>query len=129
MLKKQKWLFIAILYTIFVLVVSLVKFDKPPKLSISNTDKIVHFGIYFVFTIVWFMCFIETKVPKSVTKSIVKAAGLAFVFGVLIEVLQHINPIARSGDINDVIANTLGIIVAILVLNNARIRNALKTKK
>lgn len=129
MLKKQKWLFIAILYTIFVLVVSLVKFDKTPKLSISNTDKIVHFGIYFVFTIVWFMCFIDGKVLKSVTKSIAKAAGLAFVFGVLIEFLQHINPIARSGDIKDVIANTLGIIVAILVLNNAKVRNALKTKK
>jgi VanZ family protein len=57
MLKKQYWLGLAIAYTVFILVISLVKINSKIDVKVPQVDKIVHFGIYFVFTILWFVCF------------------------------------------------------------------------
>lgn len=109
---------------------SLIKLEKVSNLSISNADKIAHFGIYFVFTIVWYACFInERAVYKTNLRNLIMAALLAFVVGVAIEILQHLNPLARSGDVKDALANTLGIVLAMLVLRNSKINDALKSKK
>lgn len=129
MLKKHVWFLFASAYTIFVFVISLVKINKSVDIKISNFDKLVHIGIYFVFTLIWFMSFFKKDVKVLFFKSLIKASILAFVTGVVIEFLQDLNPNARSGDVNDVIANTMGILLAILCLFQIKKYHALNSVK
>ena len=115
-LSKQKLLLLAITYTVFVYVISLIKVQSPVRISINNLDKVVHFGIYFVFTLVWFGCFSGLEFKKSIFKGVFKASLLAFFVGLSIELLQEFLRKARSGDVYDVLANSLGILMAVVLL-------------
>jgi len=112
-----------------VYVICLVKIEKPKMVSVSNFDKFVHFGIYFIFTIVWFAYFEGVKFMTPIIKGLIKAALLAFIAGVSIEFLQEELTKARSGDINDVFANCLGILFAIVFLYQIKKHKELKTVK
>ena len=128
-LNKQKLFLIAITYTIFVYVICLVKIEKPKSISVPNLDKLVHLGIYFVFTIVWFAYFKGLKFMTPMLKGVLKAVLLAFVVGVSIEFLQQGFTKARSGDIKDVFANCLGILLAVVFLYRIKKYKELKTVK
>jgi VanZ family protein len=67
MLKKQYWLGLAIAYTVFILVISLVKINSKIDVKVPQVDKIVHFGIYFVFTILCLTLYYNYK-SKQTTK-------------------------------------------------------------
>ena len=117
MLNKKQWLVVASVYTIFVFFASLlpVNGDVGPKLL--HKDKIVHMAIYFIFTIVWYAFFY-----KSVKENIyIKTISLAFCVGVLVEVLQETITMSRSADFYDIIANSLGIIIAILCIKQFKL--------
>ncbi len=129
MLSKQKLFLIAITYTVFVCVISLVKVQSPVKITISNLDKLVHFGIYFIFTIVWFGYFSGTVLKKPIFKGVLKASLLAFFVGVSIEVIQQLFTKVRSGDVNDVLANSLGILMAVFLLYQIKKYKELKSVK
>jgi len=113
---KQQLLLLAITYTIFVYVISLVKIEKPIDISISNLDKLIHAGVYFVFTLVWFGYFYGLQFKNRIFIGVLKASVLAFFVGVSIEVLQEFLRKARSGDVYDVYANCLGILMAVVLL-------------
>lgn len=114
MLNKRQWLVIAIAYTIFVFFASLlpIKGDVGPQLL--HKDKIVHVAIYIIFTIVWFAYFYNS----SKKNNYIKAIALSFCTGVLVEFLQETLTLSRSADIYDIIANCLGIIIAILCIKH-----------
>lgn len=126
MLKKSYWLFLAITYSLLVLLVSLVKIKKEVDIKVPQFDKLVHFGIYFVFTIIWFACFYNYS-KSGVVKNLIKAAIWGLGFGVVVEILQSLNPNARSGDVLDVLANSIGIIVAVLIIKNTKLIRLLKS--
>ena len=128
-LNKQKLFLIALTYTIFVYVICLVKIEKPKGISVPNLDKLVHFGIYFIFTIVWFGYFEGLKFVTPILKGVLKAVLLAFVAGVSIEFLQQEFTKARSGDVQDVFANCLGILLAVVFLYRIKKYKELKTVK
>ena len=116
MLSKRKLFLIAITYTIFVYVISLVKVQVPVKISIRNLDKVVHFGIYFIFTLIWFGFFSGLDLKKNILKEVLKASLLAFFVGISIELLQEFLRKSRFGDVYDVLANSLGILMAVVFL-------------
>ncbi len=113
MLKKQL-LIISNLYSFALTTLSLVKVnDKLP--SIENSDKVYHAIAYFIFMILWYYTFyFKFKLKKN------KALLLAFIasvsFGILMEILQGVLTKTRQSDVNDVIANTIGVILALLML-------------
>ena len=115
MLKKIKWLYVAIFYTILVFVVSLVSFKDVPQPSISMFDKMVHLGIYVVFTIVWFFNLYLDRQWRY-DKAVWFAAIFAILVGVLIEYLQGAVTVTRSADVNDMLANVLGTVFAVIFL-------------
>lgn len=127
MLKKQTWFVLALTYTILITIVSLVKVKPPVDIKVHQADKWVHFGIYVIFTILWFAHFKNSPKEPLSSKPILKSSFLAFLFGVLIEVLQHFNPYARSGDVLDVLANTIGIVIAVLILKKTKISRVLNS--
>ncbi|WP_377714538.1 VanZ family protein [Pseudofulvibacter geojedonensis] len=105
----------------------MVKIKKEVDIKVPQFDKLVHFGIYFIFTLVWFAFFYNYSKSTAVVKNMLKAAIWALVFGVVVEVLQSVNPNARSGDPLDVLANSIGIIVAVLIIKYTKLIRLLKS--
>ena len=128
-LSKRKLFLIAITYTIFVYVICLVKIEKPKAITISNFDKLVHVGIYFIFTIVWFAYLKAGSFIGSIKREVLKSVLFAFIAGVSIELLQQGLTNARSGDIKDVFANCLGILLAVVFLYQFKKYKELKSVK
>lgn len=114
MLKKFA-LILVIVYTIILTFVSLIKPENIPDIEVSYSDKIFHFLAYGLLTFLWFCAFFY-HFNFKISKSITYAALVSIVFGIIIEVLQDKLTTYRTLDILDVLANTSGVILAVLVL-------------
>lgn len=124
MLKKQA-LVIAVLYSLALATVSLVKINNLPNAGISFADKIFHFLVYSVLALLWVNTFFF-KFKYKKTKAIIYAALFSIIFGIIIEVLQGSITASRHTDIYDAIANTLGVLIMVIILlinKNTYIKN------
>ncbi len=107
-----------ILVCTLVLILSVINTGVLPKTDVPSADKIVHTIMYLGITMI--LIFDQTSyLRKKITKL---QSYFAFLFpigfGSLMEIIQHILP-WRSGSIYDFIANTLGVIIAILIMSIA----------
>ena len=109
-LLKGNIFFIAIATTIGILCLSLIKVPKS-DINISNIDKLYHSFAYFVLTISWLISFRK----NSKNKYLVVISCI--IFGIIIEVIQSTLTNYRTGDLLDVLANSLGVILALLIFN------------
>lgn len=127
MAKIFYWL--APVYTTLIVYLSIG--DNPsPAIKINNIDKIYHGGAYFMMALLWYFFFYSRFLQqqshfnftwKDILKSWYKPMGIAaailsFIVGVLVEFAQEYISVNRTMDIYDGIANTTGIIFAILLL-------------
>jgi VanZ family protein len=102
----------AIIYTIALVFVSLISLHGIPSLGSSFDDKIYHFLAYFILAGLWITYYKPTK--KKQTLLLVFIALL--LFGILLESVQHqLNP-NRTFDLNDMLANCIGILVGTLIV-------------
>jgi VanZ family protein len=109
-------LFVAGLYTVFLAISSLVKLEKINVGSFKPTDKLLHLGAYFGLLVLWKVYFILKDKPESTYKrNLFKIAGLAVLFGMLIEVLQGELTSYREPDWYDILANTVGVLLAVII--------------
>ncbi|WP_306353438.1 VanZ family protein [Flavobacterium sp. '19STA2R22 D10 B1'] len=107
---------LALFWTIFITLLSLMRFSEVPKIEVENVDKYVHFIFYFGFTMLWYLG-LSTKFNTVKKEKIAAIAlGIAVVYGIMIEVIQGMFTVSRNADVYDAIANTCGSIFAILVL-------------
>lgn len=108
-LLERSALFIAISITIAIAYLSL---SKPIQLDLPITffDKVLHVTAYFTLTVSWL--FALKKYPKNTLIIL-----LLFLYGVLMEFLQGWLTTYREKDIVDVIANSVGILIALLIFN------------
>jgi VanZ family protein len=110
MIRNNKF---SILISLMILYLSLANaktFEKAGLFDIKYLDKLVHFGLYFLFTIT---VIYEHRNQFSNTRQLLLTALIPFSFGTIIEFMQSDFTRTRSGDIIDVIANTAGIIAAL----------------
>ena len=112
---KNTTLSLAIGWTILILVLSKVKFNKLPSVQVSGVDKYVHFTFHFTFTLLWGF-YNRLRLGQWVLKSSLIIVCLSIGYGILIEILQETFTQTRKADIMDVAANAAGAIVALLVL-------------
>lgn len=105
---------ISILLTITIIWLSLYPLNEL-NIKFTVSDKLLHATAYVVLTLSWL--FSVKKAHKSF-KYKFQIAFLIFLFGIIIEVLQSTITTYRTGDYLDVIANTVGITVAILTFDN-----------
>jgi VanZ family protein len=94
----------ALLWTAAVLVVCVLPGEYVPDAPIRVADKLVHVGLFAVFGLLWLH-------GSPARRGAVVAWGLAF--AVAIEALQEALPIGRSGDVFDVVADALGLALAV----------------
>lgn len=112
-LLERNALTLAILATILIGVMSL---SAVPKLNIGlgikSGDKYLHFIAYFGLSTIWYIA-LKDKIQKRLYNFFVPLA-LIF-YGIILEGLQSGITTYRTGDIYDALANTVGVIVSLVV--------------
>jgi VanZ family protein len=114
MLRILKYHWRAILWIIFIAIACLMPGEQYPSTlffaRIPYFDKMVHFGMYFIFAL-FLMSGFSRQYGKISAKAYIFSFILAFLFGALIEFIQE--KVGRSYDIYDMIANMVGVIVSL----------------
>ena len=110
---KHFYKYIAVLATLFVIYMSL----KPPDASSQiwsffylPGDKILHVICYFTLTIIYFFSFYNSQ------KKVFLSSLFSFLLGFILELLQILKIFKREFDYFDILSNTLGICIAILII-------------
>lgn len=105
-LLKDKILIIAIIVTVSILYLSLMRMPKY-NIAISHIDKLQHCIAYFTLSISWLLTFYKQNKKYLVVISCI-------LFGIIIEILQQTITSYRTGDYLDIIANSVGVLLGLL---------------
>ncbi len=118
LLEHKFLLALVVLYTSVITLLSLARIIIPiPVAHIKGSDKLAHGMAYFIFTGIWFFFFFfSEKQKKSFRQSVLRASIICFLFGILMEALQSLLTSYRSSEWYDIVANTSGMIFAVLLL-------------
>ena len=108
---KDKILFIAIGIMLFIGYLSLKKIDNIP-IHLSHSDKIYHAIAYFLLGLTWLLSFPKSLLNRNLKYAIVISC---IIYGIVVEVLQGTLTTYRTASLLDIIANTVGVIIAMLV--------------
>jgi VanZ family protein len=112
-LLERNALILAIVATVFLAILSL---SAVPKLNlglgIKAGDKYLHFIAYFGLSLMWYFA-LKDRINQKIFKIFVPLA-LIF-YGIILEGLQSGLTTYRTGDIYDAIANTAGVIAALIL--------------
>ena len=98
-ISKNKWLFW--MWSFFILIVCTIPASKIPSSSFAFTDKIVHMGLFTIWTILALLIYPGKSLP-------VILAGLAY--GLSLEFYQQLMPFGRTFDWWDELADAVGIL-------------------
>lgn len=113
---RNRFFWGALLWTVLVAVFCLIKseaFKGAGFLNIPYKDKYVHFVFYFVFTVLWIKAFKDSGNKSKIVAAVFCAAVS---YGILIEICQALFTNSRSADFLDVLANTCGALIAVLLM-------------
>lgn len=114
-----KFLLKRYLLTLLTLILILcLTFYKPVGITRTSTvveiDKVVHFVMYFTLCAVfWYETFRITLRPNPYLMALF-AVVLPIIFSGVMEYLQYLLTSYRTGDLDDFISNTIGVLVALL---------------
>ena len=119
-LNKFTFFYLALSWTIVITLLSLFSLSRIPKielgLELGFADKIIHFFFYLILTIIWHLYF-YVKWRFTLKKYVLVSIALgAFIYGMLIEVLQDVLPYDRSAEWADILANTFGVITGTVII-------------
>ena len=107
MILKFKW---TILWSIFVLILCGIPGDKLPHDSWMDewmVDKIVHVGLYAILLLLFLV--------ESKGENVILGLCYGVLWGIFIEILQQFIFYKRSFDLLDMIANSVGCVIGVLV--------------
>jgi len=87
------------------------------KISLGDfnpTDKMMHLGAYFGLAILWFLYYIfKNQEERIKIKGFFNISIIIILFGMLIEVLQGALTDYRDPDWADILANSIGVLLAL----------------
>ena len=116
-MKNYFWLISSLIWAGLILYLSFfnpISVD-PVEPWFKNQDKAGHFVFYAVLSMILVKTFSQEIVIQN---SLMVAALIALVFGILIELGQHFFTFDRDGNFLDVFANGLGILLMIVLINS-----------
>ncbi|MDT0643364.1 VanZ family protein [Zunongwangia sp. F363] len=103
-------------YTIALTYFSLIHLGKISVGSFNPTDKMLHATAYFLLVSMWKLYFIISSRDRVNYKAnLFWISGLSILFGMLIEVLQGTLTSYRDPDWFDILANSTGVLLAVLI--------------
>ncbi len=104
-----------LLWALFIMIVCAIPGERIPKLTFLEwlkPDKIVHFLVFGILTILILRSFLDAGTLQWNEKNIFFfAVIISSMYGALVEILQYSVFINRSGDIKDALANTIGAVL------------------
>ncbi len=105
---------IAITLTILIIISSLISISSLgiKLIRVENSDKYAHIISYFILSMSWF--YASQHDFKSTRQKLILIA-LLVAFGIIIEALQEGITTYRHADIYDVLANSVGILLAAIL--------------
>ncbi|CAI8431883.1 MAG: Uncharacterised protein [Flavobacterium sp. SCGC AAA160-P02] len=104
-------LFIAIVITIFIAVLSFAKIDRVIPQQFLSEDKLFHLIAYFFLTISWLHAYHKNKLFINNTRSVIICC---LIYGTVIELLQGLLTSYRTPSYLDILANSIGVVIAYL---------------
>ena len=113
-LLENNAVYIAIFFTIAILLGSLVKPELLVVDSISVSDKTYHLIAYFLLMLSWLYAFSNREKFNENVKYVI--IGCIF-FGIIIELLQGTITSYRTASFLDIIANTSGVLLAVVIFH------------
>ncbi|HHH51134.1 MAG TPA: VanZ family protein [Campylobacterales bacterium] len=113
LIMKKKYYKVLFFITAFVVFVLAIVPDDQIKLTVDNADKIKHFTAFFV------LSFLLNRASSTIVHRL-RNMGALLLFGISIEIVQLFLP-ARESSIEDVIADSVGILVFQLLLSIFRL--------
>ena len=111
MVKKNKFSILIALIIMYLSLADSHTFDKVSFINIPNFDKIVHFVMYFV---LMFVITFENRKTIKGPVNLIFIGLIPFFYGILLEILQSIFTVNRTGSIYDALSDIAGIMVSIL---------------
>jgi VanZ family protein len=106
-------LVIAVLYTLLIASLSLMQLGKISIGDFNPTDKMMHLGAYFILAFVWFFHYLFKNQDNNIKiRGFFNISVAVIVFGMLIEVLQGALTEYRDPDWADILANSIGVLLA-----------------
>ncbi|HET8810045.1 MAG TPA: VanZ family protein [Flavobacteriaceae bacterium] len=109
--------FLALAYSLALVVLSLMNLRELPDFELANVDKIYHTIAYFGLVTLWQLWyFFNSRSFKFQTQSLFIVCFLAILFGIFIEVLQGTFTVYRTWDLLDMLANLSGVVLAAICL-------------
>jgi VanZ family protein len=101
---------LAILVSLVIVLLSLIKSDSLPVPKLNVSDKLLHAFAYSGLIWSWLLAFRK----KLTVKNKLFIFVLLFLLGVLLEFLQGILTQYRTPDIKDALANFIGLVVGLI---------------
>ena len=103
---------IAVYYTLILIILSLVPIPDLglPRFKLLEFDKLIHFIMYLIFALIWGL-----KIENFLERKMEISAYL-ILFGLGLEILQHVLPFGRYFDLGDFVANSIGVIFGVFIL-------------
>jgi len=118
LLEPKTLLYIGICYTLLLTFLLLFPTTDVPKPDLPNFDKLGHVVLFTFLVVIWALfAFSKTEENRS---QIVRVMLLAFVYGIIIEVLQELFFQPRTGDGWDIVANSVGILLGWFVFQKVK---------
>jgi VanZ family protein len=109
------YLLIAVVYTLIILTLSLLPLGRISVGGFNPTDKMLHGFAYFILALLWLLYYLIKKSGvRNYKWGFFNISALVIVFGMLIEVLQGALTSYRQPDWADVLANSIGVLIAFL---------------
>jgi VanZ family protein len=112
---KNKYFKYALLWTLFTIVLSLISKSTASKLQLMDflgIDKLYHLLFYALMAWLWAKAFEPMFTPK---RSILYASVLPFFIGIFMEFCQKWFSEGRAFEYDDMVANSVGMMVGLLV--------------
>ncbi|WP_297696369.1 VanZ family protein [uncultured Eudoraea sp.] len=100
-----------ICWIIIITTLSLYSFEDfdTQEINIPHLDKVVHFIFYFIASFLGVLLIRErTKGRLNLYRAVIISLLIVIIYGTLIEVIQNTFTLNRSGELYDVLANSLG---------------------
>ena len=108
---KAKFLFyIAIIYSLAILILSLISLQNVDIIKVENSDKIYHSVCYAIMMIIW-SAYFKFKLKNLYVKKYLILAMSIISYGIVIEYLQMTLTNYRQFDWWDALANSIGVII------------------
>lgn len=113
---KQIFLWSALFWSGLIIFVCLINSSDIPQIAVPYVDKVMHAGLHFVFTLLWFFYFKSKIGSLKNLKLLLISLVLSIFFGIAIELMQKFFTVTRNADLFDVIANLFGASMAVVLI-------------